>query len=351
MAKDNLTTEEILAKCRATDASGSDTESASAAPTGVSEAAEPAAAADPLAAARAAGSAKNEAAPSDPLAAARAAASSKKDAAASDPLAAARAAGGAGGAKPAGKSGGASAKASAKKTPSLPEGETPSVSAMLQAVREGKKPGAPAKPRPPAESASSPAAPRPMPTRPAPRKPGTASGQQPRRAVLLAILVAPFATALNFAWTMLVTVAGVSVLATARLMFPNVLVEPPMKFKVGPPSAFPFGSVDTSFKAARGIWIVHTSYKGQNIIYALASVCTHLGCTPSWLGAEQKFKCPCHGSGFYISGVHFEGPAPRPLERVGIRVAEDGMLEVDKSVKFQQELGQWEDSASYVAVS
>ena len=94
---------------------------------------------------------------------------------------------------------------------------------------------------------------------------------------------------------------------------------------------------------------MHTDqYKGKSLIYALASVCTHLGCTPSWLEGEQKFKCPCHGSGFYMTGINFEGPAPRPLERVGLAVAPDGMLEVDKSVKFQEEKGQWEDAKSFV---
>jgi len=68
----------------------------------------------------------------------------------------------------------------------------------------------------------------------------------------------------------------------------------------------------------------------------------------NWLEAEQKFKCPCHGSGFYKDGINFEGPAPRPLERYAIRVAEDGQLEVDKSRTFQQELGQWQDPDCYV---
>jgi cytochrome b6-f complex iron-sulfur subunit len=135
----------------------------------------------------------------------------------------------------------------------------------------------------------------------------------------------------------------------ARFMFPNVLVEPPTKFKIGPASDYPLGGVSTKWLAARGVWIVHTDqYKGQNLIYALASVCTHLGCTPNWLEGEQKYKCPCHGSGFYINGVNFEGPAPRPLERVGIKLASDGQLEVDKSVKFQEEMGQWADTNSFV---
>jgi cytochrome b6-f complex iron-sulfur subunit len=98
--------------------------------------------------------------------------------------------------------------------------------------------------------------------------------------------------------------------------------------------------------------VIHTAqYGGKDLIYALASVCTHLGCTPSWLEGEQKFKCPCHGSGFYMTGINFEGPAPRPLERVGLSVAPDGMLEVDKSVKFQEEKGQWEDEKSFVDAS
>ena len=61
-------------------------------------------------------------------------------------------------------------------------------------------------------------------------------------------------------------------------------------------------------------------------IYAIFAKCTHLGCTPRWLAAENKFKCPCHGSGFYKSGINFEGPAPRPLERVRITMAEDGQI-------------------------
>jgi cytochrome b6-f complex iron-sulfur subunit len=165
---------------------------------------------------------------------------------------------------------------------------------------------------------------------------------------MMGMILSPFA----MAWTILTVMTGVWTLALARFMFPNVLVEPPSQFKIGPPSDYPLGGVSTKWTAKRGIWVVHTDqYKGQSLIYALASVCTHLGCTPSWLEGEQKFKCPCHGSGFYITGVNFEGPAPRPLERVGLRLAPDGALEVDKSVKFQEEKGQWEDGKSFVDAS
>jgi cytochrome b6-f complex iron-sulfur subunit len=98
------------------------------------------------------------------------------------------------------------------------------------------------------------------------------------------------------------------------------------------------------------VWVVNGEYNGAPEIYALRSVCTHLGCTPNWLDAEQKFKCPCHGSGFYKDGINFEGPAPRPLERYAIRIADDGQLEIDKSKIFQEEKGQWADPACFVPV-
>ena len=139
-------------------------------------------------------------------------------------------------------------------------------------------------------------------------------------------------------------------LGLLRFMFPNVLFEPPMRFKAGFPDTYEPGQVETRFKTRYGAWIVRGVYQGQAQIYALKAVCTHLGCTPIWLDGEQKFKCPCHGSGFARDGVNLEGPAPRPLERFAIRIAEDGQLEVDKSRAFRQELGQWEDEDSRVLV-
>ena len=151
-------------------------------------------------------------------------------------------------------------------------------------------------------------------------------------------------------FTALSVTGGLFTLGLARFFFPNVLAEPPSKFKVGFREGFPAGKVETKFVAQYGVWVVNGDFQGEQQIYALKTVCTHLGCTPSWLEAEQKFKCPCHGSGFYKDGVNFEGPAPRPLERYSIRIADDGQLEVDKSRTFQEELGQWADAASYVTV-
>jgi cytochrome b6-f complex iron-sulfur subunit len=157
-------------------------------------------------------------------------------------------------------------------------------------------------------------------------------------------------SSLGIGFTSLAATFSLWTLGAARFMFPNVLTEPPSKFKVGPPANFSPGQVETKFVAQYGVWVANAEYNGQNQIYALKTVCTHLGCTPNWLEGEQKFKCPCHGSGFYKDGINFEGPAPRPLERYAIRLADDGQIEIDKSKTFQEELGQWSDASSFVTV-
>jgi len=171
-----------------------------------------------------------------------------------------------------------------------------------------------------------------------------AAGEQDRRG-FLEMAVGSF-MALGF--TALSVTGGLFTLGLARFMFPNVLAEPPSRFKVGSKEGFPTGKVETKYVAQYGVWVVNGEFLGQQQIYALKTVCTHLGCTPNWLEAEQKFKCPCHGSGFYKDGVNFEGPAPRPLERYAIKLADDGQLEVDKSRTFHEELGQWLEPDSYI---
>jgi len=131
-----------------------------------------------------------------------------------------------------------------------------------------------------------------------------------------------------------------------RFLFPNITYEPPLQFKAGLPSEFAPGRVDERFKESNGTWLVRNDLG----IYALSTTCTHLGCTPNWLEAEQKFKCPCHGSGFRKTGVNFEGPAPRPLERYKIGIADDGQVAVDKSVKFQGEKGEWANPEAFLYV-
>jgi len=47
--------------------------------------------------------------------------------------------------------------------------------------------------------------------------------------------------------------------------------------------------------------------------FGVNAVCTHLGCVVPWVGAENKFKCPCHGSQYNSQGKVVRGPAPLSL--------------------------------------
>ncbi len=155
---------------------------------------------------------------------------------------------------------------------------------------------------------------------------------------------------IGIAWGAFSAASAAALAATGRFMFPNVLNEPPSQFKIGFPADYGLG-VDERWKEKFGVWVVRTT---DDIVhrspgfFAILSTCTHLGCTPNFLSAENKFKCPCHGSGFRLTGINFEGPAPRPLERARIVLADDGQILVDKGRKFQFELGQWIDPESFL---
>jgi len=383
MANQNSSIEEILAACRAADGGGATPAATPAAPTPAAAPATP-----PAPAAPAAGGASG-AKPSQSMSVAEMMAAARGETA------------GGAAAKPADAAAAAPAPAASGKKPS----QSMSVAEMMAAARGETAKGSPAAKKPAAakaapaaaastaaakkanpKSTAAPAGPRdtssilaaarkadsdrrgpmskaeakekgqapkkkvapPMPEKPAYAKPKPApvAGDEDRRG-FMSILFGSF---MAIGFFSLSAVGGLWGLGLARYLFPNILTEPPSQFKIGFPADFPPDSVVTKFKAQFGVWVVNTDYEGQQQITALMSVCTHLGCTPNWLEGEQKFKCPCHGSGFYKEGINFEGPAPRPLERYAIRIADDGQLEIDKSKSFQQEMGDWKDPACFVPV-
>jgi cytochrome b6-f complex iron-sulfur subunit len=172
-------------------------------------------------------------------------------------------------------------------------------------------------------------------------RPGAKVAAVPRRA---------FLSWMTLAWSAFTASMLAAATATGRFMFPNVLFEPPATFKAGFPGEIQPGQVDERFKQRFGVWLVKDvdPVTGVMGIYALSTVCTHLGCTPDWLPGAQKYKCPCHGSGYYKNGINFEGPTPRPLERYAIALADDGQILVDKNFKFQYEKDQWSDPRSFL---
>ncbi len=124
-------------------------------------------------------------------------------------------------------------------------------------------------------------------------------------------------------------------LAFFRFFLPRTLFEPATSFKIGYPEEYGLG-VDTKFQQKYRIWVDRTPDR----IFVIYARCTHLGCTPDWKPSENKFKCPCHGSGYDSEGINFEGPAPRPMDRAHIETSPDGQILVDVSRLYQWPKGQ-----------
>jgi cytochrome b6-f complex iron-sulfur subunit len=127
----------------------------------------------------------------------------------------------------------------------------------------------------------------------------------------------------------IVWAAVVGFLTTCFLMFlrfflPRTIFEPSSTFRIGPPSDYALG-VDTKWQQQYRIWVTKTSDR----LFVIYARCTHLGCTPDWKASENKFKCPCHGSGYDSEGINFEGPAPRPMDRAHVELDPEGQIVVN----------------------
>ncbi len=130
-----------------------------------------------------------------------------------------------------------------------------------------------------------------------------------------------------------------------RSLIPNVLYEPPMKFKVGIPTSLAEGM---TFLEDKRLYI----FKEGKSFYAISGACTHLGCTVKYAKLNQpkqveidgekknipfEFHCPCHGSKFYADGTNYAGPAPAPLHWYKLAVSpDDGQLVVNMNDEVEQ---------------
>ena len=139
----------------------------------------------------------------------------------------------------------------------------------------------------------------------------------------------------RFVWSSVAAFLSVWFLAFLRFFLPRTLFEPATSFKIGYPSDYGLG-VDTKWQQKYRIWVDRTPDR----LFVIYARCTHLGCTPDWKPSENKFKCPCHGSGYDSEGVNFEGPAPRPMDRAHVELAPDGQILVDVSRLYQWPKGQ-----------
>lgn len=141
---------------------------------------------------------------------------------------------------------------------------------------------------------------------------------------------------------------GANFLMTLRFFFPRVLFEPKTVFRIGYPSDFSDG-VETRFQKDHRIWVVRNAGK----VFVIYARCTHLGCTPDWISGENKFKCPCHGSGYDSEGINFEGPAPRPMDRAKVELDAEGQVVVDTGTLYEWPKGmrsEFDDPGAFLSV-
>lgn len=115
----------------------------------------------------------------------------------------------------------------------------------------------------------------------------------------------------------------------------NLAKEP---FLIGPLAQYQPPGVYEQFWQDKDVYLVSN---GQKLI-AIASVCTHLGCTPYWHADEARFVCPCHKSVFDPQGVvQPDMKAKRSLDRCAIHLVDspDGngkVVQVDPTRLFRE---------------
>ena len=131
--------------------------------------------------------------------------------------------------------------------------------------------------------------------------------------------------------SILVTAAG-SAVRSAQYLSPNVLLEPPLKFKAGALEDFPDESV--TLIPDEKTYIVRAK---EGYFYSMSAVCTHLGCITAWDPVAGRIKCPCHGSQYDTQGNVLSGPAPQPLPHFALSLNDQKQLVVDKGAVVGQE--------------
>jgi len=131
-----------------------------------------------------------------------------------------------------------------------------------------------------------------------------------------------------------------------RFFLPRAIFEPSSTFKIGFPGDYALG-VDTKYQQMYRIWVDKTSDR----LFVVYARCTHLGCTPDWKASENKFKCPCHGSGYDSEAINFEGPAPRPMDRADVRLDAEGQIVVNVAKLYKWPKGEkneFNDPGAYI---
>ena len=123
-------------------------------------------------------------------------------------------------------------------------------------------------------------------------------------------------------WSALATLAFAAV-GALRLPRAAVVPVPSRKFRVTLPEALAPG--EAFVPPGRSVAV----FRDGDDVYAVSTICTHLGCIVKKEGAG--FACPCHGSKFALDGTVTKGPAPKALAWLAVSKAPGGGLVVDEA--------------------
>lgn len=66
--------------------------------------------------------------------------------------------------------------------------------------------------------------------------------------------------------------------------------------------------------------------KSADVVVALDSTCTHLGCRTRYNAETNQIECPCHGGVYDITGQVIAGPPPKALATLATRIEGDRIL-------------------------
>lgn len=123
-------------------------------------------------------------------------------------------------------------------------------------------------------------------------------------------------------WSALTTLAF-GLLGALRLPRAAVVPSASHKFRITLPQGLAPG--EPFIPPGRPIAV----FRDADGVYAVSTVCTHLGCI---VKAEAGgFGCPCHGSRFGIDGVVVKGPAPKALPWVAVSAIGGDTFMIDAS--------------------
>ena len=84
-------------------------------------------------------------------------------------------------------------------------------------------------------------------------------------------------------------------------------------------------SIKDGWRTASVKKVVWAIKQPAGTVVVFSPICPHLGCGFRWDSDDKKFKCPCHGSVYDVTGKVLDGPAPRPLDVLPSKV-EQGRL-------------------------